>query len=517
MIEEHTIVTNQYFDSVFLMRVAKRIGDAEGIKQAAAVMATAKNLDALAQAGYAGVKGLVASPSDLIVAIKAESTESASRVLDRIEDWLAAEHIASTIETVTSLDEAVTLEPESNLAIISIPGEYAALEAHRALNLGLNVFIFSDNVALDDEIEIKRFANDRGLIVMGPDCGTSIIGGVGIGFANSVRRGSIGVVGPSGTGIQEVTSLIHNAGSGISQAIGTGSRDLSDAVGGISTLSALDALEADPETKVIVIVSKPPGKSTLKRLRKRMEEIDTPVVTCFIGERQAPDVSRKRIIETYDLAEAAHFAIQLINGSGASYGTQISETVVEAEKARMGPGQKYVRGIFSGGTLSYQAQVIMAQAGLKVYSNAALDGNLNLPDSFQSLKHSMIDMGADDFTRGRPHPMIDPTLREERIRAESQDPEVAVLLLDFILGYGASDDPAGDLVTAIVEAKETVRRRGGHLTVVASNCGTPEDAQGLSNQNQSLEAAGVLVTQNSVEAARFAGLLALSLDERGSR
>src|SRR4030095_10708603 len=133
---------------------------------------------------------------------------------------------------------------DADIALISVPGDYAAAEALKALAQGLNVMLFFDNVAIADERAIKLYARARTLLVMGPDCGTAIVNGVPLGFANVVRRGDIGLVAASGTGLQEVTCRIHNLGGGISQAIGTGGRDLKDAGGGMPVLQGAAARAA---------------------------------------------------------------------------------------------------------------------------------------------------------------------------------------------------------------------------------------------------------------------------------
>src|SRR5690606_14776291 len=125
------------------------------------------------------------------------------------------------------------------------PGVYAAFEAFRALENNLNVMMFSDNVTVEDEIKLKDLAVKKDLLMMGPDCGTAIINGVGLCFANKIKRGPIGLVAASGTGLQEVTVLIDQFGGGISQAIGVGGRDLSKDVMGRMTLHAINALNAD--------------------------------------------------------------------------------------------------------------------------------------------------------------------------------------------------------------------------------------------------------------------------------
>jgi succinyl-CoA synthetase alpha subunit len=351
---------------------------------------------------------------------------------------------------------------------------------------------------------------------MGPDCGTAIIGGVGIGFANVVRRGPIGVIGASGTGLQEFTTLVHRAGSGISHAIGTGSRDLSDAIGGISVLSALDALESDTQTKVIAILSKPPGPLALSNLVPRIIQCPKPLVACFLGLKKDPPYTNIRYRTARTLEDAAALAVQFAAGNPPPRFQADSpkfQALIQQERASMKTEQKYIRGLFAGGTFCYQAQQVLQDAGVVVHSNAPLEGNLRLPDPLRSVEHTLVDMGADDFTAGRPHPMIDSRLRRERILTEAQDRQVAILLLDFVLGFNASPDPAGELASVIAAAKGEAKKRGASLSIVASVCGTEGDPQGLPQQTKLLTEAGVVVFPSGAQAALFCALLAATLQE----
>lgn len=509
MIAESVVLPNRYFDSVFLMKVAKGLSGELGVSQAAVVMGTPKNLEVLASAGYTGVDTLGARPNDLVVSLKAETVEQARLAFDSLDGWLQRDGNSGRSLAPRTLNQAVKVQLGSNLALISVPGQYAAQEARRALQAGLNVFLFSDNVSVEDELALKQSALEKGLIVMGPDCGTSIIGGAGIGFANVVRRGPIGVIGGSGTGIQEVTSLVHRWGSGISHAIGVGSRDLSDDIGGISALQAIQALEADPATSVILVLSKPPGKQALAMLTDRIGRCSKPVVTCFFGMglHNEPQDSNDVVKITYDLDAAALAAVALTGGTdqanNQAAGPDRTE-LIKKERALLMPGQRFIRGVFAGGTLCYQAQQVMLDAGFSVLSNEPLEKGMQLADSRRSTGHTLLDLGADEFTQGHPHPMVDSSQRAERILAEADDPSVAVLLLDVILGYSAVADPAGDLAPAIRQAKKIAQLRGGHLIVAASICGTSDDPQGLDVQTRRLEDAGAIVFDTGFSAARFA-------------
>ncbi len=495
---------NQYYDSVFLMGVNKRLSDVKGVQQTAVLMGSEKNKRLLSDIGIRDPQIEAAQPTDLIVAVVAESPEIVRDVLGRLDEWLSGGDEGMPASGLRTLEDGLAQRPDANLVVLSIPGEYASHEARKALEIGLNVFIFSSNVSVEEELALKRLASERGLVVMGPDCGTSLIGGVGIGFANVVRRGHIGAVGPSGTGLQEFTCQIHNAGLGISHAIGTGSRDLSDAIGGLTTLAALDALEADPETQAVALISKPAGSRALERIGERLANYTKPVIGCFLGTRFEPGRSGAGYWAAATIDDAVRLAIAAATGSESSPEQNGGETAwLAQEHNAWAPEQRYLRGLFAGGTFCYQAQYILREAGIAVYSNAPLDMKSKLSDPDRSRQHTVVDMGDEHYTLGKPHPMIDGTLRRRRILAEAHDPEVAILLLDFILGYNASQDPVGELLDAIVEAQQAAQARGGHLTVVASICGTEGDPQDLGLQARMLEEVGVRVFRSSAKAVAF--------------
>ena len=495
---------NQYYDSVFLMSVNRRISEAKGVQQTAVLMGSPVNKKLLLDIGVRDDQIDIAQPNDLIVAVIADSPAIVENVLGRLDEWLEAIQENSASMKVATLEEGLGQKPDANLAVISIPGEYAAREAKKALEAGLNVFLFSDNVSIDAELELKQFALGRGLLVMGPDCGTSLIGGVGIGFANVVRRGPIGAIGAAGTGLQEFTSQVHNAGSGISHAIGTGSHDLSAKINGLTTLAALDALEADQHTRVIAIISKPPASGTLASLLERVKTCSKPVVGCFLGVDPGLLPGRPNLQVAVSIDDAVRIAISGSNGQAAipAGGLTLADlAAIQKEKQAWLPEQKYLRGILAGGTFCYQSQQILRAAGITINSNSPFDQKDRLADPNQSFEHSIVDMGDDVYMVGKPHPMIDGTQRKRRILAESRDRQVAVLYLDFILGYNASMDPVGELLDAILEAKRISGQRGGALTVVASVCGTEADPQDVGLQIEMLREAGALVYRSNALAS----------------
>lgn len=514
-----TIKRRTYRDSVRLMQMYTSAKSLPGVTEAACLMGTERNKELLAANGLMVPEAASATPDDLIVVVQGEVDTAVDRALASVNEMLAAAPAAvgaTRDQAPRPLDSALRRAPEVNLALISVPGPYAAAEATRALRRGLHVHLFSDNVSLEDEIALKRLGRERGLLVMGPDCGTAIIGGVPLGFANAVARGPIGIVGASGTGIQQVSVLIDRLGAGISHAIGTGGRDLSDAVGGAMTLMALETLEDDPETAVILIVSKPPGPATLQHVLRRARACSKPVVVCFLGEVSSAS-GGPVVAET--LEEAAVRAVTLAGGQSGSDEARAFPreglcALVAAEVAPKLPEQRSLRGLYTGGTLADEAMHVLGRFINPIRTNVPLSGGRHVAGSESSAGHVVLDLGDDEFTRGRPHPMIEPSLRAERLTEEAADPNVAVILCDVVIGYGSHPDPAAVLAAAVRSARA---RAGRHLTVVASVCGTESDPQGLEHSEQVLRQEGVLVFPSNAYAAEVAGAITRGCLERTGR
>jgi len=496
-----------YRDSVSLMQLSARVAALAGVEQASVVMATPGNLELLRESGLL-VDAAEASPSDLLAVVRGESAAAAEAALAEVEQMLSAARPdaqaapAAGEPAPRSLQMGRDAMPEANLALISAPGDYAAAEALKALRLGLHAMLFSDNVSLEDEAMLKREAAGRGLLVMGPDCGTAIVGGIPLGFANAVRRGAVGVVGASGTGMQQVTVLVHRAGAGISHALGTGSHDLSAAIGGATMLAALEELAGDEATKVIVLVSKPPAREVAQRVLERARRIPKPVVACFLGA-PASEVEGGNVVAAATLEEAAARAAAAARGERAS---PASSALPRLARPKLAPGRRFLRGLYSGGTFCYEATLLLSPALGEVSSNTPVGAARALEDPWRSTGHTLVDLGDDAFTRGRPHPMIDMRLRCERLVREAADPETAVILLDVVLGYGAHADPAAALVPALREARATGGKPGAPA-IVAFVCGTDADPQGLARQEAALREAGAILAENNAQAARVAAAL----------
>ncbi len=436
---------------------------------------------------------------------------------EEFEKLLHAERPAG-VEDVrpTSLAAAVKAHPESNLVLISVPGEHAAREARRALHLGRHVMLFSDNVTVADEVALKKEAVERGLLMMGPDCGTAIVNGLPLGFANAVRRGAIGIVGAAGTGIQEVSCCIHRMGGGVSQAIGTGGRDLSEAVDGAMMRLGIEALAADPATRVIVVVSKPPAASVANSVIAALAATAKPCVAHFIGDEPRVDDTAHGVFFAESLSGAAESACRLAGLDIATTTSAPDAAQVAALAARLSPGAA-LRALFCGGTTGQEALVLLSRAGMEVRSNLHKHGALRVDGTESVRGHVLLDLGDDVFTRGRPHPMIEPELRNERLAVEMGDPDVGLLLFDCVLGYGAHPDPAGVLAEGVNRARDTARTRGRDLVAVASVTGTPDDPQDSRAQTLALEAAGIVVAaDNRAAAALVAAALTAASTAPGS-
>jgi FdrA protein len=469
-----TVRRNVYFDSIDLMQIAEQVRPLEGVIDVALVMGTLAGRSMLEEAGMWSGQAPEAGASDLLVAVRAEGEAAGHRALARVEELLSARRDSEPARDdlmPRTIGAAARRAAPAGVAVVAVPGAHAALEAHQALSAGLHVFLFSDGVSLDDEAALKRRARGRGLLVMGPECGTSIINGVGFGFANRLRRGPIGVVGASGTGIQEMTSLVHRLGGGISHAIGTGGRDLHAAVGGVTTLQALEALAADAATRVVLLVSKPASPDVAAVVLDAAVATRKPVVACLLGYAgKTPEGVRTAIT----LEDAAAAAVGLADRDVAAFS--------RPQSAAAGP-RGAIRGLYSGGTLCDEAQRIVG-----------------------GVQHRFTDFGAEEFTRGRPHPIIDPGRRNAALVEAGDDPDVSVVLLDLVLGDCAHPDPAGALRPALNEAR--ARRRGRALAVVTHVVGTDQDPQGLEKQEQALRDLGAIVCASNRIAAETARALA---------
>lgn len=473
------------------MVLSSKVAAVPGVLRFSAMMGTLPNKALMRGIGMYAPELDEAGAGDICVVIEAENEEAKDRALVALEELLTDQVVSAPsagLPETRSWDAALKALPRANLALLSIPGMYAAAEAKKALDSGLSVFMFSDNVSVEDELELKRRAAAKGLLFMGPDCGTGILDGIPVAFANKVRRGCIGAVAASGTGLQEITSLIDHHGEGVSSAIGTGGRDLSQAVGGLSMLAALDRLAADPGTRVVVVASKPPAAAVRDAVVARLKTLGKPVVALFIGE--APTKSAEGDIHyAHTLEDAAGLAVELARSLRLPAPGSLA-TLSSGESGALA-------GLYSGGTLAAEAGMLLAEA-------FGQSGGKSEEVLWKLGKHEIIDLGEDFYTRGRPHPMIDPTLRLAKLREKALAPETRVVLFDVVLGYGAHPDMGGVLAAAVRDLGRELEGQERAVRFVATVCGTDKDPQNYEKQAAALREAGVDVCASNSEAVRTA-------------
>lgn len=499
MVERVSIVPNAYKDSVRLLEATRGVLGSEGVNWGWALMATPANLATLATEGFAS--GLDrASANDLVLAVRARDEAAAEAALKTAHDILfkaSAGGAEQEEKAAPDLRAALKEHPDANVAIISAPGPFAALEAQKALTAGLHVLLFSDNVPLDDEIALKRRAQQLGLLVMGPGAGTAMLGGTGLGFSNRVGAGPVGVLAAAGTGAQEVMSLLDRWGVGVSHVIGLGGRDLSPAVGGLMAESAIRALDADPRTETILLVSKPPSPEVAARLLHLPKK---PMVASMIGLRE-PLAAPAHVTVCNTLEQGATNALALVGKPRPDVSGNLADTVADAI-TRLPPDRKRIVGLYSGGTLCYEAMTIATEHVGPIYSNTPLDKSWTV-SAAPSGAHVCLDLGEEEYTKGRPHPMIDTEARIEHLRAVENDPSVAAVLLDVVIGDGAHADPA----SVLAPVAGAIARSGAPVIVYV--LGTRRDPQGFDAQRATFERAGCIVTETAARAALAAAALVL--------
>lgn len=514
MTVEIKIKKNTYFDSVSLMSFSTKANQIEDVKQAMIGMGTDMNKEVIRNVGMGTPEIEEAGSGDLMIAIETDNLEAVENIFEEIDSLFDRKTVkAEQGETVyKNIGSAVKDNKDANIAVISVNGAFAAREAKKALENGLHVMLFSDNVSIEDEVELKKAAHEKGLLMMGPDCGTAILNNIGLCFANKVRTGNIGIVAASGTGAQEISVRIHDFGYGVSQLIGTGGRDLSEEVGGIMMIDGIKALERDDSTKVIVLVSKPPAKSVEKKIIDIAKNIKKPVVVFFLGGNEGTENEAEVYFEK-NSKDAAVKAVMLAGAKKEDLDIQpLNTELIKNVRTKLSENQKYIRGLFCGGTLCDEAMFTAMEKLDNVYSNIAKDPKFKLEDNNKSQENTFIDFGSDEFTSGKPHPMIDPTTRIDRFMKEAADPEVAVIVLDFVLGYGSHEDPAGVMVPAIKEAKDNAKKAGRHLEIIGYVLGTDQDVQNMQEQVQKLEDAGVTISSSSQNTGLLAREIVLEGD-----
>lgn len=506
------IEKNRYVDSVTLMSVGSKLLALEGIDGADALMCTQANRESLTELGYE-IPG-DAGPNDLVIAVSGDTNEHLEAAVKLAKDILDRKTGDEGEKVYRSLDEINLAEDSYNLAQISLPGEYAAAEGRKALNMGLDVFMFSDNVSFEDELAMKKLAEDKGLLMMGPDCGVALINGIALGAGSIISDGEIGIVAASGSGAQEVGCIIEKLGYGVSEIIGTGGRDLYPEIGGIMMLHGIKRMEKDDHTKVIVLVSKLAEISVMDKVLTYADRVAKPVVAVFLGG-DADLFKGHKVNAAYSLEEAAVKAVELYKGTKADFGFSDDEIneIVSREIKKYSKEQRYFRGLYCGGTFTEEAMIYFSKnnANTVMYSNLSTKYAKKLDTHHMSTGHTILDLGAEDFTAEAPHPVFDPEIRLKRLRQELSDPGIAVILLDFIMGPGVHEDPVTPFAKICREVNE---ERNGSITFIASICGSINDPQDIRKAEKLLEDAGVIVTKSNYQSTRLASALIKALERR---
>ncbi len=482
-------ISGKYLDSVKLMLISKELRSLKGVEDAVAITATKENKEILAATGMLVPDAEAASETEIVIVIKAADEETAKAAMQKATSLVEnpPAPVSGIISSeVRNLAKAIEILPEANLCLISVAGKYAAAEAEKALDKGLHVMLFSDNVSLEDELALKHKALKKGLLMMGPDCGTAIINGLPLAFANNVPTGNIGIVSASGTGLQDITCGIANRGCGITQAFGTGGRDGKKEIGGIMLKACLQYLMDDTDTEVIVLMGKTPAPEVLNELMRLIKQTHKPVIVNFLKQIELPELPNLQ--SSVSLAETAELACQACK---KPY-TEIDSPVYKIPT--LPQNRKYIRGLYSGGTLCQEAILIYKRLfGAEPFSNV---GAKLLAEGWHTQEDSYIDMGSDEFTVGRPHPMIDYSLRLKKLSEEAADKQVGVILLDVVLGYGAHPDPASELVPVL-------QKFPGEICIVCHVLGTDADPQDRQKQIAALRECGVYAFTSHANAVDF--------------
>lgn len=508
------IEKGRYIDSLETLFASSVLVDQEGVYKGYAGVGSDAFKATAAEEGLSCPELEKATGNDFVIIADCDSESSFRAAVEAVYATFEAETAEAAEEAFVSAKAAVAKHPEANLCSVAVPGEYALSEVKKALNAGLHCVVFSNNVPLEDEREMKLLAREKGLLCMGPDCGVANINGAALVLSSINNRGPFGICGASGTGIQHVAAILHEAGTGVSQTIGTGGNDLKDQVGGIMMLMGIDALEADPETKYIALISRKPGEAVFPKILERVSQCKKPVVALFMGAERAV-VEASGAIYASSLDDCALQCLKLIDVAYPLASEEELEKIAAIEVQKLAPEQKYIRGAFSGGTYMDEATHAMLSRVGKIYSNCPLRPEWKLEDSYVSMENTIIDYGEEEFTLGRPHPAIDPSVRKPAILREASDLETAVILLDFILTPPGHMDPTGYVLEDIRMAQEMAEAEGRHLIFIASVLGTTADLQDKHKQERQLKEAGVIVCQTNYRAAVLAGEIIRQKREMG--
>jgi FdrA protein len=501
------VKSNYYRDSLNLLKISDVLKRDDRIIDAVVIMGTKTNKEVLLRLGFPRSRINQASDSDLIVAVRGMDNLSVTYALKKLDELLASNGNSNranpSLQKSTDLDSALAYLPDANLALISIPGEHVKDLSLKLTDIGIHQHIFSDHVPLKDELKIKKYGIKKGVLILGPGSGTSIINGKGIGFSNVLHTGPVGIIAAAGTGLQEVSTLLEQCNIGVKYGLGVGGNDPKQKIGGLMMLESLKLLEELADIEIITIISKPPSPSVKRSIINYIvKHGKKKYVVAFIGGNRYSSIKshKSMIIQANTLASAVFGVAKLTNQEKfrdslehLHLRPEILHKSVTREWEKFEMKQKYVRALYTGGTFAYEAQVILNGILMGIYSNTPTGKTIKLRSTSKSKKHSILDLGEEEFTQGRAHPMIDPTIRRLRLVEESRDPEVGVIILDFVLGHGLNANPVGAVLKDIELIKENAKKAGRYLSVVAHVCGTRGDPQGLEKSIGDLKRAGVLV------------------------
>ncbi len=489
------------------MGVAEELLRQKGINAADCGMGTPANIEILSQNGYEIPPQT--TKSDLMLALDADDEETADTVIKSGLEILDHKNISGTNRRYCNLDDINLENDPYDLVQISLPGEYAAAEAKKAIEKGLDVFIFSDNVPIADELELKKLGRSKGCLVMGPDAGVGLLGGVALAAGSIVRHGEIGIIGASGSGAQEVACLIERLGYGVSCIIGTGGRDLKPEIGGITMCMGMDRLDNDDETKVICLVSKLADTGVMSNVLSHADNLKKPVVAVFLGSDETMFHGHKTHF-AYTLEEAALKSVELQSGKKPVFGWNDDQTqkMAVGELSRLSPERKYFRGIYCGGTFAEESMIVLRSTNPDIILNSNLKTRYanKLDSHLKSKGHTILDMGSEEFTAVAPHPVFDPGQRLSRLEQELEDPETAVILLDFITGPGVHENPIMPFIPFI--------RKHPEVIFIATICGADGDPQDIAAAREELEKNGAVISDSNYQSARLAAALISALERR---
>ena len=512
------IVKKNFFrDSVQMMQFSQQLRDEQGVTDAAIVMATELNKNTLKNMDLLTEDGIAATENDTLISINCEDENSFNNATQKAEQLLVSTSIKAKNE-FTSLASALDSFSNANIASLSIPGQFVKEIATELLEKKLHLFVFSDHVSLDDEIYLKNLALEKNVLFMGPEAGTSILSGNVFGFGNRIRKGSVGIIGASGTGIQESTTLLDLFGEGISHAIGVGGRDLQKDVGGMMTMKSMEIFEDDPNTKAVLLVSKPVDDDVRNIIINKINNFSKKYyVLCLIGDKENCEDSTK-IKFSKSIQTSVLKILQSLNGdiykkTKDVVKNQVDDSIKLAESLSkdLNEEQKFVRGFFAGGTLCYESKILLEQIVGKVYSNLSSDDAYSITGDAPSKENTLIDFGEEQFTSARPHPIIDPLLRKNRILEEAHDPNVGVIIIDIICGINAAKNTMAFHAETIKKAIQIAKEKGRKLFVFTYICGTEKDVS--ENELQMLRDSGAKIFTSNALMSFASALVVNNLDE----